>query len=108
MADGSGWRAVRGVERPSVLSCRVQVTRARRSAMTQQPLSSPEGSLTSSIGTVTDRKFRQAVVTSARAPARAAQPSGPTPARILIAHDDPGIRLALRSCLEAEGYEIEE
>src|SRR5437764_1256505 len=108
MADGSGWRAVRGVERPSVLSCRVQVTRARRSAMTQSPLSLPDGSLTISEGTVTDRKFRQAVVTSASAPARQEQPSPPRRARILIADDEPRIRLALRSCLEAEGYVIEE
>jgi len=76
--------------------------------MTQQPLSSREGSLTISEEKVTDRKFRQAVVTSASAPARQEQPSPPRRARILIADDEPRIRLALRSCLEAEGYEIEE
>jgi len=48
------------------------------------------------------------VVTSASAPARQAQPSLPRRARILIADDEPRIRLALRSCLEAEGYDVEE
>ena len=76
--------------------------------MMPQPLSSRDGSLTSSIGKVTDRKFRQAVVTSASAPARQEQPSQPCRARILIADDEPRIRLALRSCLEAEGYEVQE
>jgi two-component system, response regulator, stage 0 sporulation protein F len=50
----------------------------------------------------------ETIVTSASAPARQAQPSLPRRARILIADDEPRIRLALRSCLEAEGYDVEE
>ena len=48
------------------------------------------------------------IVTSASAPARQVQPSPPRRARILIADDEPRIRLALRSCLEAEGYRVDE
>jgi CheY-like chemotaxis protein len=47
-------------------------------------------------------------VTSASAPARQAQPSLPRRVRILIADDERRIRLALRSCLEAEGYIVDE
>jgi len=47
-------------------------------------------------------------VMSASAPARQVQPSVPRRARILVADDEPRIRLALRSCLEAEGYTIDE
>ena len=50
----------------------------------------------------------QKIVTSASAPARQAQPSPPRRERILVADDEPRIRLALRSCLEAEGYRVEE
>src|SRR5882724_11745639 len=50
----------------------------------------------------------QKIVTSASAPARQAQPSPPRRERILVADDEPRIRLALRSCLEAEGYSVEE
>jgi CheY-like chemotaxis protein len=48
----------------------------------------------------------ETTVTSASAPARQAQPSPPRRARILIADDERRIRLALRSCLEAEGYHV--
>src|SRR5437016_2278721 len=65
-----------------------------------QPLSLRDGSLTSS--------DCRTVVTSASAPARQAQPSPPRRAHILIADDERRIRLALRSCLEAEGYEVQE
>jgi DNA-binding response OmpR family regulator len=47
-------------------------------------------------------------VTSASAPARLEQPSPPRRAHILIADDERRIRLALRSCLEAEGYRVQE
>ncbi len=50
----------------------------------------------------------QPSVTSASAPARQVQPSLPRRVRILIADDERRIRLALRSCLEAEGYIVEE
>src|SRR5215212_8214639 len=47
-------------------------------------------------------------VLSASAPARQVQPSVPRRARILVADDEPRLRLALRSCLEAEGHTVEE
>jgi CheY-like chemotaxis protein len=47
-------------------------------------------------------------VTSVSAPARQAQPSMSRRARILVADDERRIRLALRSCLEAEGYRVQE
>jgi DNA-binding response OmpR family regulator len=47
-------------------------------------------------------------VTSASAPARQVQPSLSRRAHILIADDEQRIRLALRSCLEAEGYRVQE
>jgi len=50
----------------------------------------------------------EAIVTSASAPARLDQPSPPRRAHILIADDEQRIRLALRSCLEAEGYRVQE
>src|SRR4051794_28024597 len=111
MADGSGWRAVRGVERPFVSCCRVQVTCSRRSAMTQRPLSLHDGTLTieknalagattaspstSEQATQASPLQEMATVTSASAPARQAQPSTPRRARILVADDEPRIRLAL-------------
>jgi two-component system response regulator (stage 0 sporulation protein F) len=74
--------------------------------MTQQSFS-PEGSVASSLKN-TESTDCATVVTSASAPARQAQPSLPRRARILIADDEPRIRLALRSCLEAECYDVEE
>lgn len=47
-------------------------------------------------------------VTSVSAPARQAQPSMSRRARILVADDERRIRLALRTCLEAEGYRVQE
>jgi DNA-binding response OmpR family regulator len=64
--------------------------------------------IVSSLTTELHRRFDAPVVTSASAPARQAQPSLPRRARILVVDDEPRIRLALRSCLEAEGYEVEE
>lgn len=50
----------------------------------------------------------ETTVTSVSAPARQAQPSLSRRARILVADDERRIRLALRSCLEAEGYRVQE
>jgi two-component system KDP operon response regulator KdpE len=44
--------------------------------------------------------------TDAQAQAQVEQPRSPRPARILIADDESRIRLALRACLEADGYEV--
>ena len=76
--------------------------------MTPQP-SSPERVTTLETGKSRGPAcFSETVVTSASAPARQAQPSLPRRAHILIADDERRIRLALRSCLEAEGYEVQE
>ena len=72
-----------------------------------QPSFSPEGSLTIEPQRIR-ANFSETTVTSASAPARQAQPSLPRRARILVVDDERRIRLAIRSCLEAEGYEVEE
>ena len=75
--------------------------------MTQRSFS-PESTLTTEEPQRVRANFSDTTVTSASAPARQAQPSLPRRARILVVDDEPRIRLALRSCLEAEGYEVEE
>jgi CheY-like chemotaxis protein len=44
--------------------------------------------------------------TDAQAQTQVEQPRSPRPARILIADDESRIRLALRACLEEDGYEV--